>query len=382
MVRIPRPMFFFLVFLNMLNGREKVGFEDAVGVSSSLRNFLKPKRLSIPFGSLLDTHNRREDGRTTEHEHFIREIPLVEGALGCALWDGGLVLSRWVYGNGSLFNGKRVLELGCGVGLAGIMAAHWAEHVWLTDYIPRVLDNAQYNVRLNSIDVTEASSEPDTPFWSKGGELRMVSGVPYHVDIEHRTTVCFLDWDQVGQACKNGTETTSEGQKTLQHDKETALQCLGRANKEEGSWWHCATCWPHDPSKGVCEVCRLQCHRKHDGIPQPPESFSCDCCAWTCRAKIVEPIPAVDIIMGAELTYNLCSCDTLAAVVDLYLAPGGTFIEVLSEDRDGVGVFCTHMEGRGFETKRIPIETSLPFETDSWSHQQDEKYFLYSWTRK
>ena len=50
---------------------------------------------------------------------------------GMAAWCLHAGCSRMVH----LFSGKTVLELGCGVGLPGIVAAHWASHVYLTDYV-------------------------------------------------------------------------------------------------------------------------------------------------------------------------------------------------------------------------------------------------------
>jgi hypothetical protein len=41
------------------------------------------------------------DPETDRHFHtvFIRELCVASGALGCALWDGGVILSRWIYDN-------------------------------------------------------------------------------------------------------------------------------------------------------------------------------------------------------------------------------------------------------------------------------------------
>ncbi len=35
------------------------------------------------------------------HKLFIRELCVATGALGCALWDGGVILARWIYDNPS-----------------------------------------------------------------------------------------------------------------------------------------------------------------------------------------------------------------------------------------------------------------------------------------
>ena len=52
----------------------------------------------------------------------------------------------------SLFAGMRVLELGSGLGLPGLLAAKLgAQSVILTDCLPRVLENLQRTVKLNEL---------------------------------------------------------------------------------------------------------------------------------------------------------------------------------------------------------------------------------------
>jgi len=77
---------------------------------------------------------------------------LVEGGLGCALWDGSIVLSRWIYLHKDVFGGRSVLELGAGCGLPGLMAAKYAKKVVLTEYVQQLVDNITYNIELNSSD--------------------------------------------------------------------------------------------------------------------------------------------------------------------------------------------------------------------------------------
>ncbi len=48
-----------------------------------------------------------------------------------------------------IFRGKRVLELGSGVGLAGIVAAHYGGATVLSDYPVDVVHNLRYNVDVN-----------------------------------------------------------------------------------------------------------------------------------------------------------------------------------------------------------------------------------------
>lgn len=52
-------------------------------------------------------------------------------------------------------SGKVVLELGSGVGLTGLVAARYAEKIYLTDYSTSILENLEYNLWLNVNDLSE-----------------------------------------------------------------------------------------------------------------------------------------------------------------------------------------------------------------------------------
>ncbi len=65
------------------------------------------------------------------------------------LWPSSLALARWCLAKGRL-EGKRVLELGCGLGLAGMSAAHTGALVTMTDYEKTALDFAHYNILANA----------------------------------------------------------------------------------------------------------------------------------------------------------------------------------------------------------------------------------------
>ena len=51
-----------------------------------------------------------------------------------------------------LFHGKRVLEIGSGVGLSGLVASRVCDAIVLSDYMPAIVANLQYNVALNTHD--------------------------------------------------------------------------------------------------------------------------------------------------------------------------------------------------------------------------------------
>ena len=64
---------------------------------------------------------------------------------GLASWGLAETLAAFVVRRRMLFDGRVVLELGCGRGLCGIVAAHYAAAVTLTDYEPAVLALAGLN---------------------------------------------------------------------------------------------------------------------------------------------------------------------------------------------------------------------------------------------
>jgi hypothetical protein len=363
----------------MKDGREKVG--DAAGahkIDAAGPMLPKIRRLTLPFGPPTPETSsdgkrcsRRNFERSTVYEHYIREIPLAGGGLGCALWDGGLVLARWVFKNGPrVFLNRTVLELGCGVGLAGILAAHWASSVVLTDYIQETVDNALYNAKINCGKGADSGSDPDA------------DGFVW--DISSRVSARMLDWDR-----ELALAADADGSGVSSAADDDALPCTveGSPYSLVQSWLWCRTCWPADDSCGVCVPCSRRCHLTHDLVPQEAAKFRCDCrkrSGVSCSAlSPPPPIAPVDIIIGSELTYNLLSTKSLAFVVNKYLRPGGVFYEVLSDDRDGVTEFADLMLGLGFTMVKVAAggEFVGSFGTRKWSKQDSETYSFYTWRK-
>lgn len=82
----------------------------------------------------------------------VHELPFSEGKLGGHLWDGGILAAAWALaptedgGARELLSGRRVLELGSGVGLLGVaLAGSTAEAVVMTDFGPESLNEEQDN---------------------------------------------------------------------------------------------------------------------------------------------------------------------------------------------------------------------------------------------
>lgn len=333
----------------MLNGRDKQGSVSVDWASVALG---KPRRKSFEFVD--------DDGQNLTI--YIRELGLIRGALGCAVWDGGVILARWIFTHRGLLNGRRILELGSGCALPGIIAARYARYTLLTDYVSEVLENIRYNILLNS-------NEDET------NDLE-------HGSLSSRTQVSFLDWDEFMSDSRT--------------PKAPKLNCtrfdqVGRGFQVQ-SWFYCRTCFADSTTEGVCAYCKDACHSGHQTVEAETSRFSCDCGkSDACRIARERPIfdpasaPTFDVILGSELTYSLLSVQALAATVDALLAkPHGVFYEVLSDDRDGVAAFLGEMRLRGFVCHQHPVSARYlgNYGTRDWTYQDRETYSFYTFYRQ
>jgi predicted nicotinamide N-methyase len=98
---------------------------------------------------------------------------------GSAVWTGGIAISRYMEARGpDYWAGKRVVELGCGTGLASITAAKLGATVVATDRDPEVLTLASANARDNLSGRALAAFSTAKLAWGKTGlpaELRDAS---------------------------------------------------------------------------------------------------------------------------------------------------------------------------------------------------------------
>jgi predicted nicotinamide N-methyase len=103
-----------------------------------------------------------------------------------------------------------------------------------------------------------------------------------------------------------------------------------------------------------------------------------------CRAKMLDwttwdkssKLGTCDILIGSELTYtgDLTIIKALCNVIDGCLQSGGIFVEVLSDDRDGVDVFLKEFASYGFS---LEIQGVEEFMGNFGTKQKDETYKLY-----
>ncbi|XP_059271334.1 methyltransferase-like protein 22 isoform X2 [Mustela nigripes] len=86
--------------------------------------------------------------------------------VGKQVWRGALLLADYILFQRDLFQGRTVLELGAGTGLASIIAATVARTVYCTDVGADLLAMCQRNIALNGH--LTAAGDPEVPFsWSQ-----------------------------------------------------------------------------------------------------------------------------------------------------------------------------------------------------------------------
>ena len=80
------------------------------------------------------------------------------GGTGAALWEAALVMSDFLYANQHLVAHKRVLELGAGNGMLGVVLSRLGvcQSIELSDHHPKVLNLMVRNLRLNAVPVIQA----------------------------------------------------------------------------------------------------------------------------------------------------------------------------------------------------------------------------------
>jgi methyltransferase-like protein 23 len=71
---------------------------------------------------------------------------------GLLLWESAVALAEMIAARPGELSGKRVLELGCGVGLSGVVAQSLGGNVAQTDHEPRALRLSALNAELNQVD--------------------------------------------------------------------------------------------------------------------------------------------------------------------------------------------------------------------------------------
>lgn len=109
---------------------------------------LERRRLELPGLSLVIDAPSSPDEHVRGAERRGRSA---SDAYWAHAWPAAGALAEWVLASSMLAPGVRVLELGCGLGIAGFAAAARGARVLLTDAMPEAVHAALGNAQLNAL---------------------------------------------------------------------------------------------------------------------------------------------------------------------------------------------------------------------------------------
>ena len=109
-------------------------------------------KLPDPADSCLLTYQvPSEEGERDYDQLQIRIYPHHNDVGVAKVWEAGACLAEYLMQNPDSIRGRRLIELGAGVGLTGLIAAAiGAKSVHMTDYTDATLENLSYNVSINN----------------------------------------------------------------------------------------------------------------------------------------------------------------------------------------------------------------------------------------
>lgn len=134
---------------------------------------------------------------------YIKEMDEHECGVGAGLWLSSIILSSWIVRYKDMFKGKRVLELGCGVGLCGLSIAvsTCPRALTLTDCDKTLFNVLKQNTEYNSLGMRTIPSiqhvDWNNPNIQGSYDIIIASDCLYHntKDVLLGTILCNLDID-------------------------------------------------------------------------------------------------------------------------------------------------------------------------------------------
>lgn len=86
------------------------------------------------------------------HQYYLQQIPTEGNNFYWArLWPASIALCRFIADNTNLIQGKKVAEIAAGLGLPSLLSAHYAKHVYTSDYCAHAVSLMEQSVALNGL---------------------------------------------------------------------------------------------------------------------------------------------------------------------------------------------------------------------------------------
>ena len=112
---------------------------------------------------------------------------------GLMLWEGAVALAEELCARAETLRGKRVLELGCGIGLVGVVAAGLGARVTATDHDDGVLEACRRTAQLNGVTGAETVAA-DWHDWRLEGTYDFIFGADVTYDAaDHGVVLAVLE---------------------------------------------------------------------------------------------------------------------------------------------------------------------------------------------
>lgn len=316
-------------------------------------------------------HHRRQ----CRHEVYVRELNLNEAGLGCAVWDGAIILARYLHHeqqkSASFLANKNILELGSGVGLPALVCARYSRQVIMSDYENELVKNALYNIKLNSnLEEEDEEDEEEEKEEEADAEAEVAEGpAPSRVTAENGSKEEMrmrrrAKWYEEKRRLKMNVRDSAKAVLLDWHDVPEL--------DEQGQWRN----RPRESPQSECKI-------------DAPLSSSCS------SGEFRDPTGlgpfSFDLVIGSEIMYteSIYHRKSLAATVDYYLRPSARFLCLQSANREGMREFVQLMfNDYGYQIRTEKVEEwkwmkgmALREKGLSGFVQREEEYWLYEFTK-
>jgi len=274
-------------------------------------------------------------------EIYLSETSISFGGVGCACWDGAIILARWLLAHGQAIRDAVVHEVGAGVGLPGIAAARFAKRVTLSDYVPVLIECLNYNIRLNGANVRDATLD---------------------------------ELEQVNQELENLNKSEADSSRTQQEQETAEVAGSAAASTPE------VTAKRDELEKRKAYMLRRI--SEAENVMRVAQAKQLDWLAWDELDEAERESYKCDVILGTEVSYvqNAETLDALLNIVNKTLNDKGVFYLVQSDDRGTDHRFIpTLTEKYGFEltVSVVPDWVLQLYRTG----QLLERYLMYTFSR-